>query len=127
MWPTWIRPLDAEAVSLGIAHHRPRLLQLPGLLCLRHDDLRAQADEPLDLRLAVRNVDVDVDRQLDRRRLRQSVEEQLGALAAAVHGRPAVAALLRVIGEDRRPESREAARIVGREGYVPQPKHQAPT
>src|SRR3954454_11639095 len=61
------RRLDAEPVPLGVAHHRPELGQLADLVRLRLEKPRAEPEQALELRLAVGYVDVQVDRQLQRR------------------------------------------------------------
>src|SRR5258706_14633116 len=82
MWSTRVRPLHAEPISLRVAQHREGLLQLTGLRGLRLDELSAETDDSVHLCLPVGGVDVEVDRKLDRRRLRHALEEQLRPVAS---------------------------------------------
>ena len=112
--------LDAEAVSFGVAHHRPRLAEVADRARLRLDELRADAEQALDLALAVGGVDVEVDRDLDRPRLRCSNEPERQTGAVRIHDR--VGSVAR-IAEDVGPEPGEAVGIGARERDVAQARH----
>src|SRR5690349_11508489 len=84
---------------------------------------RAPTEEPLDLGLAIGDVDVEVDRQLDRRRLRHPVEAQRDVLVARIGRLPRLAAATRLVAENRRPEAGEPLRVVARERRMRQLQH----
>src|SRR3954466_15239207 len=122
MWSTWVRPLHAETISLRVAQHREGLLQLTGLRGLGLDELRAETDDSLHLCLPVRGVDVEVDRKLDRRRLRHALKEQLRPVAS----REAVGIDRHdLIAEDGCPELADDTCVLAGECDAPESQHAA--
>ena len=117
------RRLDAETVAFRIAHHGPGLFELPDAVRFRLDEMSTELEHSSKLRLAVGDVHVDVDRQLDRRRLRHPVEEEPGALPARIGRQPTVARRGSLVVQQPSPELREARRIVARKRDVFQAKH----
>ena len=122
MRSTRIRALHAEAVSLRVAHDRPLLAELTDFLRSRRDEPSTEPEESLDLRCAVRNVDVEMNRQLDGGRPRELVESELGTIAV---GEPIVAPTLAAVLEQLRPELGEPLGVVAGKGDVVQPQHRA--
>ncbi len=117
------RRLDAETVALRIAHHGPGLFELPDAVRFRLDEMSTELEHSSQLRLAVGDVHVDVDRQLDRRRLRHPVEEEPGALPARIGRQPTVAPSGRLVVQQPSPELGEACRVVARERDVCKAQH----
>src|SRR5439155_6037234 len=111
--------LDAEAVSLRIAHDSACLFDLADATRFRLDEPPAETEQPFELRLAVGDVDVEMDRKLDRRGLRHSGEPEFGPVAAC---KPiGVAATLAAIAAEKPgPELANALRILASEGHVVQ-------
>src|SRR4029453_16612603 len=97
------RALDAEAVTFGVAHDRPDFGEVADRVRLRLDELAAELEAPLQLRFAVRDIDVEVDRHFNRRRFRHPVEGQRRPFSAGITGLPAVAGGLRFAGVHCRP------------------------
>src|SRR5262249_60029605 len=87
------------------------------LVSPRLDELAAELEDAPDLRRTVGDVDVEVDRQLDRRRLVALVEEELRPVAACE------VAFDRVAGEEAGPERREPPRVFARERDVVEAEH----
>src|SRR5439155_20362319 len=86
-------------------------------------EMSAELEHPRQLRLAVRNVHVEMDRQLDRRRLRHPVEEKAGALTARIGRQPTVARRSSLVVQQLSPELGDARRLVAREWDGFQSKH----
>jgi hypothetical protein len=85
--------------------------------------MAAELEHPRQLSLAVRNVHVDVDWQLDRRRLRQAAEAKPRALTAGIGRQPTVARSGGLVVEQLSPELGDARRVFAGERDGIQAKH----
>src|SRR5204863_9679680 len=85
------------------------------------DEPRADRQQALALGFEVGDVDVEMDRQLDRRRLLPSVEEELRPITAPEVGLSALDGVVAV--EQLAPERRHTLRLLAGEGDVVQAQH----
>src|SRR4051794_35946853 len=119
------RVLQAEAVPFGVAHDRGAVPERTNFEGLRHDQAAAELKHAIERGLAVRHVDVEVNRHLERLGLGHLVEEQRHVFALRIGGEPATPRGSPLVAEQRRPELRNPTRVVAGEGEVLQPNHEA--